>query len=131
MAIIGTGRTHGRRPWAVIERTLLSCCAERIWGTLVWDRTKWDIPPAVVFAQVAKVKTLPQLRGGDLSHAYLCEADLSGADLRSVDLRYANLFGADLSYADLSYADLSYAKLTGADLDGADFDGALLYKVIR
>jgi hypothetical protein len=54
------------------------------------------------------------LRGADLTHAYLCY----------VDLRDANLTHADLSYAKLRDADLSYAKLRDADFFGADLRSA-------
>ena len=64
------------------------------------------------------------LRGADLSEAYLAyanlgAADLRGADLRGADLDRANLGGADLNGANLAYATLQSAKLRGANLTGA------------
>jgi len=67
------------------------------------------------------VKAGADLRGADLSSAYLNSADLTGADLRC-----ANLRGADLNRADLSGANLRGANLTDADLDSADLRGANL-----
>jgi hypothetical protein len=71
----------------------------------------------------SKCKDLPDqwqwrinLRGADLSGAYLRDADLSGADLSDADLSDADLSGADLSDADLSGADLSDANLSKANL---------------
>lgn len=72
------------------------------------------------------------LRGADLSYAYLRGADLIGANLRGTNLSYAdlsyanlrgtNLSGTNLSYADLSYTDLRYANLSGANLRGTVLD---------
>ena len=67
------------------------------------------------------------LRGANLSEAYLGEADLrmanlSEADLRRADLRMAKLSKADLRRAKLSEADLRRADLVGADLCGANLD---------
>ena len=64
------------------------------------------------------------LRGADLSEAYLYGANLRGADLSEADLYGANLRGADLSEADLSGADLSRADLSGADLSKANLSRA-------
>lgn len=50
------------------------------------------------------------LRGLDLTNAYLGSINLSGADLR----------GADLTYADLAFANLSEAELSKAILNGTD-----------
>ena len=76
------------------------------------------------------------LRGADLSGAYLPAADLCGADLSGAYLPAANLCGADLretclqhaylQYADLRSADLRRANLRGADLWGADLRNANL-----
>ena len=71
------------------------------------------------------------LRGADLSDAYLSGAYLSGADLSDADLRGAYLRGADLRDADLRGAYLRGADLSGADLSGAylrdaDLRGAYL-----
>ena len=88
-----------------------------------------------------------RLRGADLSHLDLLEAnlsgaklfnaDLSGADLSKTDLRNAHLIEANLNWADLSgvemsgadliEANLNYADLTGgADLSGANLSDAHL-----
>ena len=50
-------------------------------------------------------------------------ADLSGANLRGADLSEAYLYGANLRGADLSEADLYGANLRGADLSEADLSG--------
>lgn len=90
------------------------------------------------------------LRGVDLSGAYLVEVDFSEADLTGANLenanmiaaslrnatlvearlRGANLFMADLRNADLTRADLTDAHLVQTNLEGtivtdADFTGAL------
>lgn len=85
------------------------------------------------------VRVGADLRGANLSGAYLSDASLSGADLFGAYLSDAtltdsnltgayligsNLHDADLSGADLSGADLYGANLTGADLTGADLRGA-------
>ena len=66
------------------------------------------------------------LRGADLTHAYLMGADLRDADLTRAALTGADLRGADLTDADLEGADLRGAVLTGAVLTGADLEGAIL-----
>lgn len=83
----------------------------------------------------------PDLRGIDLSRAYLYDIDLTnsiligvtlsracliGADLTGADLGGANLRGAYLSEANLSGANLSYAELTDAQLSNANLQGANL-----
>lgn len=73
-----------------------------------------------------------ELRGLDLTGAYLYGAYLRGADLESANLTGANLIlarleGANLTGANLSDADLSEANLRGAILDEADLSGADLY----
>ena len=64
------------------------------------------------------------LRSADLSDANLSDADLRGANLRGANLRGANLRGANLSDAYLRSADLSDAYLSDADLRGANLSGA-------
>ncbi|MFE9660763.1 pentapeptide repeat-containing protein [Streptomyces sp. NPDC005955] len=59
------------------------------------------------------------LRGADLRHAFLSDADLSGANLDKANLRRAALDGADLREAGLAKADLRDANLYGALLNGA------------
>ena len=97
-------------------------------------------------AVAAATKGGADLRGANLSEAYLRGADLCGASLSGADLRGANLSeaylrgadlcgaslseaylrGANLSEADLRGADLSEAYLCGADLRGADLRGAVI-----
>ena len=59
------------------------------------------------------------LRGANLSGAYLTEADLSGAQLNGANLSEANLFRADLRHAYLHLTDLRRADLREADLSRA------------
>ncbi len=71
------------------------------------------------------------LRGANLSEAYLLGADLREANLRGVnlcraDLSLADLREANLSEADLGSANLGSAHLTEADLTGADLHDAYL-----
>jgi uncharacterized protein YjbI with pentapeptide repeats len=61
------------------------------------------------------------LRGYDLSYAYLFEVNLSDAQLQD-----ANLMGAYLVLANLEKADLSDVNLKGADLRGANLNDANL-----
>ena len=68
----------------------------------------------------------PDLRGVDLSYAYLCGADLAEADLVGANLTDADLQGADLFGADLRHSDLISAHLQEADLQGENLDGANL-----
>ena len=91
----------------------------------------WNVPPARVFEAAAKVETLPGLRGADLSHTVLSNADLQGADLREANLQHAmmdNVYlqGADLSGANLQSAYLGESRLDGATLTGADLEGVVL-----
>jgi uncharacterized protein YjbI with pentapeptide repeats len=69
-----------------------------------------------------------RLRGADLSHLDLLEANLSGAnlnwaDLSGADLRNAHLSGANLNWADLSGVEMSGADLSDAHLNYADLTG--------
>jgi uncharacterized protein YjbI with pentapeptide repeats len=74
------------------------------------------------------------MRGRDLSHAYLygknpSHADLAAANLYDANLSHARLRGADLNGArlvdtDLSGADLRQATLAGSDMSSADMTGA-------
>jgi len=78
---------------------------------------------------IKKEKPVVDLRGADLSTAYLIFANLErvnleGADLRRSNLRVANLEGANLNSANLGGADLTAANLESADLSGANFDSA-------
>jgi hypothetical protein len=66
------------------------------------------------------------LRGEDLSMAYLVEANLRRADLRGANLTEANLGGACLNEANLGRACLSRASLRGATLFEADLRRANL-----
>ena len=64
-----------------------------VWNS--WRREEPDVAPDLRGAN---------LRGADLSWAYLWEANLSGANLRAADLRWANLREAILDQAKLSEA---------------------------
>ncbi len=75
---------------------------------------------------------IPDLRGADLSGAYLHGATLWDANLSSADLWNANLSSADLSNANLLGANLCAAvlvraKLCGAALGGTNFGSATLH----
>ena len=59
--------------------------------------------------------------GGNLTDAYLHDADLTGANLKGVDLG-----GADLSSANLTGTDLTGATLVGANLSVADLRDSVL-----
>jgi hypothetical protein len=67
-----------------------------------------------------------QLRGADLSHAYLTQRErahsvnLSHADLARANLQDAHLFHIDLRHSSLFKADLRRANLNNARLDSAD-----------
>ena len=87
---------------------------------------RWPTPPARVFARVAKLETLPDLVGADLEHVDLHEADLRGADLSRAYLEHVDLHEADLRGADLSRAYLKHANLRTAKLDGTILHGAVL-----
>jgi len=65
-----------------------------------------------------------ELRGSDMSGAYLRYAELDGADLRHTNFEGAYLFGANLVGANLSDAVLIGANLIGANLAGAIVSGA-------
>jgi uncharacterized protein YjbI with pentapeptide repeats len=61
------------------------------------------------------------LRGRDLSHRYLEQADF-----REAQLENANFYMADLAKASLTGANLAGANLAGANLTGADLRDAIL-----
>jgi uncharacterized protein YjbI with pentapeptide repeats len=78
------------------------------------------------------------LRGADLSQAYINFGSFNGAkmqhvDLDEIDMECASIQGADLSYSSFSYAragelhaqdaDLSYARLMHSDFNHAEFIG--------
>jgi uncharacterized protein YjbI with pentapeptide repeats len=78
---------------------------------------------------------LIDLRGADLSRAYLSrcsfkDADLSGANLNEANLIKADLSGANLSEANLVRADLSDANLSEADLNEVNLNSATLSNTI-
>jgi len=64
------------------------------------------------------------LRGSDMSGAYLRYAQLEGADLRGSNFTGAYLFGANLVGANLSDTIFTGANLIGANLAGAYLSGA-------
>jgi uncharacterized protein YjbI with pentapeptide repeats len=67
-----------------------------------------------------------RLRGANLSHLDLLEANLSGANLNWADLSGTDLSGADLRNAHLSGANLNWADLSGVEMSGADLSDAHL-----
>ncbi len=77
-------------------------------------------------ALVTKGEAVIDLRGANLSGAYLDLTNLSGANLIEAILHEAHLFGADLSGAHLSGANLDSAYLSTADLSAADLHRAYL-----
>lgn len=60
------------------------------------------------------------LRGRDLSHRYMHQADLREAQLTSADLYMTDLTNANLAGANLEGANLAGANLCGANLRGAN-----------
>ena len=66
------------------------------------------------------------LRGLDVSGAYLATVDLRWAQLRDANLAGARLWSAQLQQAELQRAQLQQAKLGGAQLQGAKLEGAAL-----
>ncbi len=66
------------------------------------------------------------LKGVDLSYAYLRGTNLRGANLSEANLIRANLIRANLTHANLSGVDLSRAYLRDTNLKGADLSGANL-----
>jgi uncharacterized protein YjbI with pentapeptide repeats len=67
-----------------------------------------------------------RLRGADLSHLDLLEANLSGANLNWADLSGTDLSKTDLRNAHLSGANLNWADLSGVEMSGADLSDAHL-----
>jgi uncharacterized protein YjbI with pentapeptide repeats len=67
------------------------------------------------------------LRAATMQGLVFRNANLQGADLREADLRDANLSGADLRGADLRGANLRRANLSGADLRGSDLREAKVW----
>jgi len=65
----------------------------------------------------------------DFSRANLTGADLKGANLTSAYLWYANLVGANLLHANLTDAYLGMVNLTGANLKYINFTDAILLGV--
>ena len=66
----------------------------------------------------------------DLSHCYLCQANLKRAQLKNAILKFSKLNGAELQEANLSGAKLQGAKLQGAKLDYANLDQAFFQGAI-
>jgi uncharacterized protein YjbI with pentapeptide repeats len=100
----------------------------------------WEVDPEVTGLEIgeklgravlAAVQARANLRGANLSGAYLSDANLSGANLRDAylsdaNLRDANLSGANLRDAYLSDANLRDAYLRDANLSDANLSGAYL-----
>lgn len=76
--------------------------------------------------RVAHPNQRPDLRGIDLSRAYLYDIDLTGSLLIGVNLSRACLIGANLAGADLGGANLRGAYLSAANLSGANLSYAEL-----
>ena len=76
------------------------------------------ITPTTSFADHLDPKESEIRPGGDLAHTNLRGRNLSGAFLDNANLKGADLTNAKLNYADLSGADLSGAFLTKANLNG-------------
>ena len=88
----------------------------------------WPSSREEVWARAARIETLPDLSGANLSGADLSGADLSYADLSDADLSGVYLADACLKGADLTGANLKGADLKGADLIDANLSGADLYR---
>ncbi|EAF5455150.1 pentapeptide repeat-containing protein [Listeria monocytogenes] len=71
------------------------------------------------------------LKGANLSNAFLSNADLSNAFLSDADLRHADLSNASLRHADLSNASLRHADLSNADLNWVNWRHVEGLTVIR
>lgn len=91
-------------------------------GVEVWNRWRKENPELV-----------PELENVDLEGAYLDEANLANAILRGgnlehVFLRDANLQGADLQETTFGIALVRFADLQGANLSRADLQGTDFHK---
>ena len=71
------------------------------------------------------------MRGVNLSGAYLCEFDLRSVDFRDADLSDAVFCNADLRCADLRGANLRGASLWKADLVGTKFNESQIPDIIE
>jgi uncharacterized protein YjbI with pentapeptide repeats len=104
-------------------------------GVEVWN--KWRGDNLDILIDLSKA----DLRGVDLTEAYLWTAHLEGAnlseaclnltnlaeaDVRGVDFKRADLRQVNLNKASLGLADFSYANLSGAELNEADFTESVL-----
>lgn len=88
-------------------------------GPDAWNQ--WRSQPASV---------VPDLRGADLRHLVLRNANLADANLSGADLRDTNLRHADLSGAVLDGARLYRTYFSGTRLRGTSFDRAVLYETV-
>ncbi len=95
-----------------------------ITGSLLFEYEAEDNTIMTTVKEAVRLKK--DLRGADLTGAYLTGADLRGAYLTVADLRGAYLRDADLTGADLRGAYLRGAYLRDADLTGAYLTGAYM-----
>ena len=84
-------------------------------GAAIWNEWRRSFPSVI-----------PNLKGANLSDAYLRKADLSHADLSEADLSHAVLSEANLFQAILSAAKLDRALFPAANLQGANLSDANL-----
>lgn len=75
-----------------------------------------------IYNEIVGFEVMPlNLRGANLRHTRLDDADLAKADCQAADFS-----GATLSGANLHRADCTFARFVGADLSGADMRGSKL-----
>lgn len=85
-----------------------------------------DLSEAYLAGVVAPGANLSKanLAGADLRQGLFCECSFAEADLRGADLSGADLVRADLRKANLCEATMCWSDLAGADLTEADLGGA-------
>ena len=66
------------------------------------------------------------LKGANLAHANLNEAELSNANLEQANFYWASLESTDMNEANLAGAIFNGASMTGASMFNANLDGAIL-----
>ena len=100
-----------------------------------WDLSGRFCPSELGGLPETKILTGADLRGINLSYAYLYPVDLSGADLTGAIRKRTMIVDGQLSGVNLSRSDLRDARLPRADLTDANFymarlDRCALYRVI-